>query len=146
MAVIVFLPRHVTSRGSPILTETSFILLSILSIRVPISRLMGQYSGFPSDVVLIGELRAQVVAHIKEGCHLYSTSLPPGGPIPTRIWLAEGQSFQLAAPVKAPNPITFQDPNFNMEVEFFAGDAAFALPLGDGRTGILSTQPSTNLR
>ena len=76
-----------------------------------------------------GRFALRLVAHIEEGWHLYAMNLAPGGPIPTRIWLAEGQPFQLAAPVKAPDPITFQDPNFNMEVGFFAGKASFELPI-----------------
>ena len=70
----------------------------------------------------------RLVAHIDQGWHLYSLKRLPDGPIPTRIWLGGEQPFQLG-PVKAPEPIAMFDPNFNQEVEFFTGEAAFALPL-----------------
>ena len=51
------------------------------------------------------------------------------GPVATRIWLAEGQPFQLAEKVKGSTPETLQDPSFNMEVELYEGEATFTLPL-----------------
>ncbi len=51
------------------------------------------------------------------------------GPLPTRIWLAEGQPFQLAGPIKGDEPPTLQDSTLHMDVELYEGAAAFTLPL-----------------
>jgi thiol:disulfide interchange protein DsbD len=71
----------------------------------------------------------KLVARIQEGWHLYSLKPMVEGPIPTRIWLPEGQPFSLAAAVQAPEPETKHDPSFNMEVELYEGETAFTLPL-----------------
>jgi len=71
----------------------------------------------------------KLTAHIQEGWHFYSMKPIEDGPVPTRIWLAEGQPFQLAAPIKADEPQTLQDPTLHMEVELYEGEAGFALPL-----------------
>jgi hypothetical protein len=51
------------------------------------------------------------------------------GPVATRIWVADGQPFQLADSIKSSPPETLQDPSFNMEVELYEGEASFLLPL-----------------
>jgi len=71
----------------------------------------------------------KLVAEIEKGWHLYSMRPLEDGPIPTRIWISEGQQFQLAGPVEAPRPQAVHDPNFDMEVEFYDGSAAFVVPV-----------------
>jgi thiol:disulfide interchange protein DsbD len=71
----------------------------------------------------------KLTAHIQEGWHFYSMKPIEDGPVPTRIWLAEGQPFQLTGPIKADAPQTLQDPTLHMEVELYEGSAGFALPL-----------------
>jgi DsbC/DsbD-like thiol-disulfide interchange protein len=71
----------------------------------------------------------KLVAKIQEGWHLYSLKPLAEGPIPTRIWLPEGQPFQLAAAIQASEPQTLQDPSFNMEVELYEVEATFTLPV-----------------
>ena len=84
----------------------------------------------PAKQVKLGaRFNLKLVAKIQEGWHLYSLKPVPEGPIPTRIWLPEGQPFQLAGAVQAAEPQTIQDPSFNMEVELYEGEAAFTLPV-----------------
>jgi thiol:disulfide interchange protein DsbD len=71
----------------------------------------------------------KLAAHIQEGWHMYGLKPAAEGPIPTRIWLAEGQPAQLAAAVQGDEPLTMQDPTFNMEVQLYEGEVAFTLPL-----------------
>jgi DsbC/DsbD-like thiol-disulfide interchange protein len=71
----------------------------------------------------------KLAARIQDGWHLYSMKPLAEGPIPTRIWLAEGQPFQLAGRIRAAEPETLQDSSFNMEVEIYEGEAEFTLPL-----------------
>jgi thiol:disulfide interchange protein DsbD len=71
----------------------------------------------------------KLTASIQASWHIYSMKPIEDGPIPTRIWLAEGQPFQLAGPVKADEPQTLQDPTLHMDVELYEGVAGFSLPL-----------------
>ena len=72
---------------------------------------------------------ARLLAKIEPGWHLYSTSQPPGGPIPTRIWLPAGQPFALGGATGAPRPKVAFDQNFEMDVESYNDTAAFTLPV-----------------
>ncbi len=84
----------------------------------------------PAKAVKPGaKFTVNLVARIEEGWHLYSTKHVEDGPVATRIWVAEGQPFQLAEAIKSSPPETLQDPSFNMEVELYEGEASFALPL-----------------
>jgi thiol:disulfide interchange protein len=71
----------------------------------------------------------KVVARIQEGWHIYGLKTVADGPVPTRVWLPEGQPARLAGPVQAAEPQTMQDASFNMEVELYEGEASFTLPL-----------------
>ncbi|SPF34419.1 conserved exported hypothetical protein [Candidatus Sulfopaludibacter sp. SbA4] len=71
----------------------------------------------------------KLVAHIQDGWHMYGLKPIADGPIPTRIWVAEGQPAQLAAAVQGSEPVTMQDPSFNMEVQLYEGEATFTMPL-----------------
>ncbi len=75
----------------------------------------------PSKVKAGARFSLKLVAQIEEGWHLYSMKPVEDGPIPTRIWLAEGQPFELAGAVAAPPPESVHDTNFNMEIEFYEG-------------------------
>ena len=71
----------------------------------------------------------KLLAEVQEGWHLYSLKPMAEGPIPTRIWIAEGQPFSLAGAIQAPDPQVMQDPSFGMEVELYEGEAVFTLPV-----------------
>jgi thiol:disulfide interchange protein DsbD len=71
----------------------------------------------------------KLVAAIQPGWHLYSLKPAAEGPIPTRIWIAEGQPFALSGGVQAPEPITSQDAALGMEVEYYEGETPFTLPV-----------------
>jgi DsbC/DsbD-like thiol-disulfide interchange protein len=71
----------------------------------------------------------KLLADVQEGWHLYSLKPMAEGPIPTRIWIAEGQPFSLAGAVQSPDPQVIEDPSFGMEVELYEGEAVFTLPL-----------------
>jgi DsbC/DsbD-like thiol-disulfide interchange protein len=71
----------------------------------------------------------KLLAEVQDGWHLYSLKPMAEGPIPTRIWIAEGQPFSLAGAVQSPEPQVMQDPSFGMEVELYEGEAVFTLPV-----------------
>jgi thiol:disulfide interchange protein DsbD len=89
-----------------------------------------QFENPPAKPVKAGaRFNLKLVAKIQESWHLYSLKPMSEGPIPTRIWLAEGQPFELAGRIQAPDPEKLQDPSFGMEVEQYEGEADFTLPL-----------------
>ncbi|HEY3128684.1 MAG TPA: protein-disulfide reductase DsbD N-terminal domain-containing protein [Acidobacteriota bacterium] len=72
---------------------------------------------------------ALLQAEIKPGWHLYSTTQPPGGPIPTRITLAAGQPFELAGTIEGPPPQAAFDKNFGINTEWYDASATFKIPV-----------------
>ena len=74
-------------------------------------------------------LNLKLLATVQQGWHLYSLKPMAEGPIPTRIWIAEGQPFSLAGAVQSPEPQVVQDATFGVEVEVFEGDLQFTLPV-----------------
>ena len=75
------------------------------------------------------KFNVQVIAAIDEGWHLYSLDQPAGGPIPTRISVPEDQKFKLEGDIESPLPQVLFDPNFNMDTQFYEGEAVFKLPV-----------------
>ena len=71
----------------------------------------------------------KLTADVQEGWHLYSLKPMAEGPIPTRIWIAEGQPFALAGAIQRPRRRCSRIPSFGMEVELYEGEAVFSLPV-----------------
>jgi thiol:disulfide interchange protein DsbD len=71
----------------------------------------------------------KLTASIEKGWHLYWLRQVPDGPVATRIGLAEGQPFRLAAKVQAPAPEIVQDASFGMEIGQYEGETVFTLPV-----------------
>src|SRR5579872_5278841 len=106
------------------------LVASALALAAPPDPVAWKLEGVPAKAVKAGErFSVKLAAQIQDGWHLYSMKEVPDGPIPTRIWLADGQPLQLAGQVKAPPPEVIQDPSFNMEVEEYEHAAEFTLPL-----------------
>lgn len=70
-----------------------------------------------------------LTAKVQDGWHIYGMKAVPDGPIPTRVWLADGQPASLAGPVQPDDPQTMRDESFGMEVQLYEGEAGFKLPL-----------------
>lgn len=82
------------------------------------------------EEVAVGEqFEAIVHASIGEGWHLYSMDVPPGGPIPTTLSVAEGAIFEAAGPPSQPEPIPWFDQNFGMETNYFEDTVDFTVPV-----------------
>jgi thiol:disulfide interchange protein DsbD len=107
-----------------------------------------RFQDAPSKPVRPGaRFTVKLVAEIEKGWHLYSMKPLPDGPIPTRIWIGEGQHFELASSVTAPPPLAVHDPNFNMEVESYDGPTAFTVPVRTApkaTTGVQKLQVSAS--
>ncbi len=65
-------------------------------------------------------------AHIDKGYHLYSLTIPEGGPLPTEFSFEESEDYKLIGkPVEVTKPIEKYDDVFEMEIGFFEGKAVF---------------------
>lgn len=79
----------------------------------------GQSQILPGDKVFF-ELKAT----IQPGWHLYSPTTPPGGPIITKIAVADNPAIA-GYSIYRPQPLRKLDPNFQIETETYAGEALF---------------------
>ena len=77
----------------------------------------------PASVPAGGSGTARITATIEGGWYMYSISQGSGGPIPTRISIADGP-FKMAG-VSGPKPKVKFDQNFNMNTESYSGSAVF---------------------
>lgn len=111
--------------------KKAFVLIACaVALAAPPDPVAWKLEGVPAKALKAGErFSVKLSAQIQDGWHLYSMKEVTDGPIPTRIWLAEGQPLQLTGQIKAPPPEVIQDPSFNMEVEEYEHAAEFTLPL-----------------
>lgn len=79
----------------------------------------------PSSIAAGGSGTARISANIEGGWYMYSISQGPGGPIQTRIAIADGP-FKMSG-VSGPKPKVKLDPNFGINTESYAGNAVFNL-------------------
>jgi DsbC/DsbD-like thiol-disulfide interchange protein len=70
-----------------------------------------------------------LVATIDDGWHLYSTTQPPGGPVPTRITVAASPVFGASGSITFPKPAVAPDPNFGINVETYDRSVTFTVPV-----------------
>jgi thiol:disulfide interchange protein DsbD len=71
-----------------------------------------------------GEVALRLTAKMDPGWHLYSLSTPEGGPIPTKVSMAENAAVS-GCRVYARAPHRVFDKNFNLEVETYDEQAVF---------------------
>ena len=74
-------------------------------------------------------LTLHVTAEIEPGWHLYGMKKIEDGPIPTTLVLDQGQAFEAAGPIHASPPVSTEDPNYGIKVDYYIGRAHFDLPL-----------------
>jgi len=110
-------------------TIRAALAFATMLVAAPADPVSWKFEDTPAKVKAGARFDLKLVAHIQEGWHLYSMKPVEDGPIPTRIWLADGQPVQLTAPVRAPDPEKVQDPSFGMEVELYEGQPEFTVPL-----------------
>ncbi len=82
------------------------------------------------DYLKSGSLwKANLLAEIEPGWHLYSLKQADAGPIATTVKLPEDSLFEINGEVTTPKPITEFDPNFEIDTSFFKDNANFTVPL-----------------
>lgn len=77
-------------------------------------------------------------ATLDKGWHLYSQDIPENGPVPTRFTFEKSKDYQLLGKVLEPKPVKEYDPNFDMQLKYFAKTTVFVQ-----RIKMLSTKPFT---
>ena len=104
--------------------------MAALLMAAPVDPVAWKLQNAPAAPVKAGaRFNVKLLAEVQDGWHFYSLKPLAEGPIPTRIWIAEGQPFSLAGAVQSPDPQVMQDPSFGMEVELYEGEAVFTLPV-----------------
>jgi thiol:disulfide interchange protein DsbD len=87
----------------------------------------------PGRVAPGGQVSVALTATIDAGWHLYSTTQPPGGPVPTRIGVAS-PGFLFDGTLGFPKPSVHPDPNFGINVETYEKSVTFTVPVRVDRT------------
>jgi thiol:disulfide interchange protein DsbD len=80
-----------------------------------------------------GKAYLELKATIEPGWHLYSPTTPPGGPIITKIEVAESPAIA-SYTVYRPQPVRKLDPNFQIDTETYTGAANFLLELATSKS------------
>ncbi len=75
----------------------------------------------------------ELKATIEPGWHLYSPTTPPGGPIITKISMADSPAIA-SYTVYRPQPVRKLDPNFGIDTETYTGTADFLLEVTTAKT------------
>jgi thiol:disulfide interchange protein DsbD len=85
----------------------------------------------PDKTVRAGsQTEVELLATIKEGWHLYSTTQTAGGPIPTSISVVETSIFSQVDSVEASRaPLRWFDRNFGIYTEYFEKQVLFRIPV-----------------
>lgn len=90
--------------------------------------------------VSAGTYNLIATATIDAGWHLYSQTVPKGGPIPTAFVFKENDNYSLRGKTIEGKGHTVDDPVFNMEITFFEDKAIFTQPIklnAKGKTKII---------
>ncbi|MGB7202838.1 MAG: cytochrome c biogenesis protein CcdA [Pyrinomonadaceae bacterium] len=89
-----------------------------------------------SKTLTAGEnVKADLMAEIESGWHLYALEQPKGGPIATTIKVSNGSQFEIAGKITSPKPIQKIEELFvgedgkPLETKFFENTVTFAVPL-----------------
>lgn len=99
-------------------------------------------SDAPASPLAAGsKFNLMLTATIGDGWHLYSLDQAPGGPIPTRIGIPEGQPFKLGGEIDSPPPHTQFDPVFNIETQYYEESVEFTVPIVVDASDVKGTTP-----
>ncbi len=66
-----------------------------------------------------------ITAKIQNSWHIYSQSVPSGGPAPTAFTFPKSKNYKTIGGVKEPDGHEVDDPVFNMRIKYFADKAVF---------------------
>jgi len=105
----------------------ALILVAFLLIsNVVIGQILQPVSwSFSHENIAENRYELRLTANIEAGWYIYGTQIPPGGPIPTSVEIADGAGFRKIGELRYPRAIEKFDPNFNMTLQMFPGVVVF---------------------
>lgn len=105
-------------------------VLSLAGCREPANPVTWSASLPRNESVAPGSIvRVRIEAKAARGWYVYAVTQPRGGPIPTRIWLADTTLFAPAGPAVGPDPARSFDKTFGISVEKYLRPPSFELPV-----------------
>jgi DsbC/DsbD-like thiol-disulfide interchange protein len=90
----------------------------------------------PEESKLV-ELQLQVT--VTDGWHVYSLTQDKGGPTPMSVKVEP--PYEIAGEITGPPPVKFDDPNFGIVTETYAGEQIFKVPLKLAASSALTAPP-----
>ena len=87
----------------------------------------------------------ELKATIEPGWHLYSPTTPPGGPIVTKISIADSPAIA-SYTVYRPQPVRKLDPNFQIDTETYTGTANFLVEVMTAKAAAGSANLAASVR
>jgi thiol:disulfide interchange protein DsbD len=100
-----------------------FPVFSVSQILEPVKWSFHVHQTRPDEATLL------MIAKIDQGWHLYSISIPPGGPLPTVFTFDKNKNYTTIGDISEPSGEEEYDPNFEMKLKFFDGTAVFKQPI-----------------
>ncbi len=86
-------------------------------------------SDVPAKVDAGAPFTVKLSARIPPGWHIYSTTQPPGGPLPTVVTVKGDTTFAVSGPLQFPAPDVAMDSAFNIYTETYVDSVTIATPL-----------------
>jgi thiol:disulfide interchange protein DsbD len=111
----------------------------------PVQWTLGAAPGGGGKVAPGAKAYLELKATIQPGWHLYSPTTPPGGPIITKIEVAESPAVA-SYTVYRPEPMRKLDPNFQIQTETYTGTANFLLELATSKSASGDTNVAATVR
>jgi thiol:disulfide interchange protein DsbD len=98
-----------------------------------------------SPVAPGGKAYFELKTAIQPGWHLYSPTTPPGGPIITKIGVAENPAIS-SFEIYRPQPVRKLDPNFGVNTETYAGTATFLVEVTSAKSATGTSSVAATIR
>lgn len=109
-----------------IMKKLLLLFLILFSFQNTFSQIYDPVS-FTGSVKEIGENKYTLIitAKIDKGWHIYSQTVPKGGPVPTSFTFASSKNYKKTGAVIEPQGHEVDDPVFQMRIKYFADRAVF---------------------
>ncbi|WP_316750367.1 protein-disulfide reductase DsbD N-terminal domain-containing protein [Pedobacter gandavensis] len=101
----------------------SFVLFTVMGASAQIERPVTW--SYAAKKISKTEAVVYIKATMESGWHIYSQTLKPGGPQPTKFSFAPSKDYTLVGKTTEPKATTYFDENFKMNVSYFGNQVVF---------------------
>src|SRR5690242_10543076 len=108
--------------------KTALLLLCAIPVLAAENKTQWTLSSDALKVSPGSTVTLRLIATTESGWHIYSMTTPKGGGMPTAIGLAADPSIDPVS-IYQPKPERKFDSNFGVDVETFAGETVFLIPV-----------------